>query len=253
MRGKIAAVLFWLVLWQGAALALHNPILLAGPAETAQALANLAGQEAFYLALGTSLLRIGGGFFLGAAAAAALALAAWRWEAVRVLLEPLLSALTTVPIAAFVILLLIWTSSRYLSAAISFLVVLPPLYLALLSGLRSTDARLTEMADLFRVPLGRRLWYIHRPALAPQFLSACRLALGLCWKSGVAAEVIGVPAHTIGEGFYMAKISLDTPSLLAWTAALAVLSWLFQRLVLAVLRRLLLSGRETKNPGFSED
>lgn len=225
MRGKLASVLFWLAVWQAGAWALHNPILLAGPAETVRALLALLPQKDFYLALGTSLLRIGGGFFLAALAALVLALPAWRWEMVRVLLSPVMTLLTTVPVTAFVILLLIWTSSRYLSTAVSFLVVLPQLYLGLLAGLGCAGARLLEMAEVFRVPLGRRLWYIHRPALAPHLLSACKLALGMCWKSGVAAEVIGVPAHTIGEGFYMAKITLDTAGLFAWTAALVAVSW----------------------------
>ena len=145
------------------------------------------------------------------------------------------SLLLTIALVAAVILLLL-------------LVVLPQLYLALLSGLQSADVRLLELAEVFHVPLGRRLWYIHRPALAPQLRSACRLALGMCWKSGVAAEVIGVPAHTIGEGFYMAKISLDTPGLLAWTAALLAVSWLFQRLVLALLERLLATPGPTSQP-----
>ena len=42
----------------------------------------------------------------------------------------------------------------------------------------------------------------------PYFLSACRLSLGMCWKAGVAAEVIGVPSGSIGEKLYNAKIYL---------------------------------------------
>ena len=43
----------------------------------------------------------------------------------------------------------------------------------------------------------------------PYFLSACRLSLGMCWKAGVAAEVIGVPSGSIGEKLYNAKIYLN--------------------------------------------
>ena len=46
----------------------------------------------------------------------------------------------------------------------------------------------------------------------------------------------------------MAKISLDTPGLLAWTAALLAVSWLFQRLVLALLERLLATPGPTSQP-----
>ena len=234
-RAAIGA--FWLLVWQLAAMAVDNSILLAGPAAVLRSLGGMALRGEFWLALATSLLRIGGGFFLGFLAAALLALPAHRFPGVRALLAPPVALMKTVPVASFVILLLIWTSSRYLSTAISFLVVLPQLYLSLLAGLESADRRLLEMARVFRVPGRRRFWYLYRPALAPHLLSACRVALGMCWKSGVAAEVIGVPAHTIGEGFYLSKVNLDIPGLLAWTAALLCLSWLFERAVLCLLGR----------------
>ena len=31
------------------------------------------------------------------------------------------------------------------------------------------------------------------PAVLPAFRQGCSVALGICWKSGVAAEVIGLP------------------------------------------------------------
>ena len=61
------------------------------------------------------------------------------------------------------------------------------------------------------------------------------MALGLCWKAGVAAEVIGLPAGTIGERLYTAKIYLQTPDLFAWTAVILALSAIFERLFLAAV------------------
>ena len=56
------------------------------------------------------------------------------------------------------------------------------------------------------------------------FASGLSLAIGLCWKSGVAAEVIGIPSGSIGEKLYKAKIYLETPDLFCWTVAVVVLS-----------------------------
>ena len=41
----------------------------------------------------------------------------------------------------------------------------------------------------------------------------------MAFKSGIAAEVIGVPDFSIGANLYEAKIYLDTASLFAWTLA----------------------------------
>ena len=62
----------------------------------------------------------------------------------------------------------------------------------------------------------------------PYFLSACRLSLGMCWKAGVAAEVIGVSSGSIGEKLYNAKIYLNTPDLFAWTIVIIVISFVFE-------------------------
>ena len=62
-----------------------------------------------------------------------------------------------------------------------------------------------------------------------------QLALGLCWKSGIAAEVIGLPENTIGENLYNAKIYLNTPDLFAWTLVIVVVSVLFERIFLRLI------------------
>ena len=99
------------------------------------------------------------------------------------------------------------------------------------------DALGREMARLFRVPWARRLRYIHLPALEPFLLAGCSTALGMSWKAGVAAEVIGVVGGSIGERLYEAKIYLETADLLAWTVVIVAVSALFERLFLALLRR----------------
>ena len=61
----------------------------------------------------------------------------------------------------------------------------------------------------------------------------------MSWKSGVAAEVIGVVSGSLGERLYDAKIYLQTAELLSWTVVIVTLSAAFEHLVLRLLRRLL--------------
>ena len=70
----------------------------------------------------------------------------------------------------------------------------------------------------------------------PYFVSACSLSLGLCWKSGIAAEVIGLPDGSIGEKLYQAKIFLQTDELFAWTIVVIAVSVLFEKTFLFLLR-----------------
>jgi NitT/TauT family transport system permease protein len=94
------------------------------------------------------------------------------------------------------------------------------------------------MAKVFKIPTLRRIRYIEAPQIMPFFYSGCEIALGLCWKSGIAAEVIGIPKGSIGERLQQAKVYLDTPDLFAWTVVIVVLSFLFERLILTLLKQL---------------
>lgn len=115
--------------------------------------------------------------------------------------------------------------------------VLPVIYTNMLIGIRSVDRQLLEMAQVFRVPALRTVRYIYLPQIMPFFYSGCSVSLGLSWKAGVAAEVIGIPRGSIGERLQQAKVYLDTPDLFAWTLVIVVLSLTFERLVLYIIKK----------------
>ena len=234
------AVAFWLLVWQGASMALaalwpNGHLLLASPISAALRLGELAVTAAFWRAIGWSALRIIGGFLLSCCAASLLAVPASRWRWVQELLSPLVAVVKAVPVASFIILALVWLDSRSLSCFIAFLMVFPPVYLGVLEGIRQTDGKLLEMAKVFRVPLGRQVRAIYLPAVLPHFRTAVSLGLGLCWKAGIAAEVIGLPGGSLGERLYSAKVYFQTPDLFAWTAVIVAVSVVFEKVFLALI------------------
>ena len=229
------AVIFWLFLWQAGAMVINQRIILVSPLRVLARLAELAPTPEFWGAIGYSLVRITAGFLLGVAAGTLLAALSARFRRVEELLAPALLAIKSIPVASFIILALILFSSRNLAVLISFLIVLPVLYTNILGGIRAADPQLLEMARVFRVPLGRQLRGIYLPAVLPYFRSAVSLGLGLCWKSGAAAEVIGLPAGSVGEALYTAKVYFQTGDLFAWTAVIVAVSVLSEKLLLRLL------------------
>ena len=235
---RIAAVATALVLWQAAAWLLDSNILLAGPLEVLGRFPFLLRETDFLPSLWFSFSRIIGGFLLALLLGTALAALAGRFRAVDIFLAPYMVTIKTVPVASFIILALLWLSSAGLSVFISFLMVLPIIYTNVLSGIRSIDPKMEEAARLFRVPWLRRVLYLWLPSVKPYLLSACSVALGLSWKAGVAAEVIGVPSGSVGEAMYVAKVHLDMVDLLCWTVVIVAASLLFEKLFLALMRAL---------------
>ncbi len=228
---KILIIIFWLGAWQLLAMSVDNFLLVVTPLQALRALLALAGQAEFWRSAFGSLWRIALGFLLGAVFALLLAAVSYRYKIAEEVLRPFMVFCKAVPVAVFAVLLLIWWGSSMLAVAICFLVVFPNIYLNTLEGLKNADRGLLEMAEVFRLPFGTRFFYIYRPALKPFLLSAFQLSLGMCWKSGVAAEVIGTPNHSIGGALYLAKIYLNTADLFAWTAVIIVLSVFFEKII----------------------
>lgn len=240
---KAAAVVIALAVWQAGAMLLGESLLLVTPIDVIKRLFTLLPEQDFISAAGFSFLRIVSGFLMALITGAILSALAGKFHIVEVMLRPFIVTIKSVPVASFIILCLIWLNSKSLSIFISFLMVLPIVYTNLLQGIRSTDPKMLEMAGIFSVGWLKRLKYIYLPQIKPYLISACSVAIGLAWKSGIAAEVIGIPDGSIGEKLYEAKVYLSTGDLFAWTVVIVILSIIFEKLFLKLLK-ILFAGLE---------
>lgn len=247
---RTVIILFWLILWHVGSLVIKNSLIFVGPLDMLQALMIQIPTFEFWKTIAYSFGKISLGFLSAFFLGILLGSAGYRFSLVQELLEPVMLLFKSIPVASFVILALIWIGSSQLSVLISFLVVLPIIYINTIAGLESTDPKLLEMASVFRIARWKKVFYIYGPALLPYLVSGCKSALGMSWKSGIAAEVIGVPAHSIGEKLYMSKIYLSTADLFAWTFVIIVISALFESVFLFLLKKLAEKGgfHDHKNP-----
>jgi NitT/TauT family transport system permease protein len=233
----LGVVVFWLAVWQLAALAVDQEILLVSPGGALARLGELILTADFWGTVGHSLVRIGGGFVVASVVGVLGAAAAATSRVFDALVTPALAAVRSTPVVSFIILVLMLPIRGQLAFVISFLMVLPITYTNVLEGIRHRDPALLEVATVFRVPLLRRLSAIDVPAVLPFFIASCKIGVGLAWKSGIAAEVIGLTGGSIGEQLYQAKILLNSADLFAWTAVIIGVSFAFEKVVLALLRR----------------
>lgn len=240
---RILGVGIALAVWQLAAMELRQKILLVTPAAVVKRLGTIWQVEGFFPSIWFTFAHISLGFLLGLALGCSLAFLAARWRWMETLLWPWMITIKSVPVASFVVICLIWLSAGNLSVFISFLIVLPMIYQNMLTGLLSLDPALREMAQVFHIPWQKRFTYLTLPQLRPYLLSACRVTVGMAWKAGVAAEIIGTPQGSVGKMLYQAKIYLDTDDLLAWTVVIVAVSVLSEKVFLLVLRKLLSATR----------
>jgi len=229
---------FWLCVWQGAALLTDNSLLLPAPVAVLARLGQLVFTAAFWRIVLASLLRILCGMAIAVALGCILAVICCRWRLLNDLLSPLLTIVKSTPVASFIILLLIWIGRDALPAVIVILMVLPVVWGNVCAGIRTTDPLLLRTAKVFGFSRWRTLRRVYVPWVMPHFLSACRTSLGLAWKSGIAAEVLTVPALSIGKMLYESKLYWEVQDLFAWTVVVILCSLLIEKVLMAAIGRL---------------
>ena len=243
------AVVFWLLTWQIVSMQIGQEILMVSPVVAGKRLIQLLPEIHFWSTVLHSTERIMGGFLLGALTGTVMAVLAFRHRKVEELCYPMVCVMKSTPVASVIILLLMWMSSGNLSVSIVFLMTFPIFYTNVLEGLQQMDPKLTELAEVFELPKWVRVRWLAIPQLLPYMRAGCALGIGLAWKAGTAAEVIGISGGTIGEKLYQAKIYLETADLLAWTTMILVLSYLFEKLFLGILD---MAGERLKRIQISE-
>ena len=238
-RNKLVAVVIALLVWQLTAMAIPQRILLVGPVEVFLRLFTIWREPGFTSSLANSLGHIVLGFAIGYLVGIGLAVLAYKWKTVETLLWPWVITIKSVPVASFVVICLIWLSTRNLSVFISFLIVFPITYQNILSALRGISRELIDLSRLEDMGYFRKVKDLYLPQISAGLISTASLTAGMAWKAGVAAEIIGTPSPSIGKELYLSKIYLDTDDLLAWTVIIVILSVACEKAIVALLKRVL--------------
>lgn len=237
LRGILIAV-FWLAVWQGLSMLVSSELLLPSPLATAQSFLRLMGTNAFWLSAAYSLLRVLGGYTCAVLFGCMLGILCAGLPFANALLQPLRSIMKAMPVASFIIILLLWMPTNIAPAFTAFVMVLPLVWANVQEGVLRTDRGLLEMAQVFRFTRKKVVSNIYLPSVLPYLLSACTTGIGFAWKAGVAAEVLARSANSIGKYLLQSKNMLETADMFAWTALVVVLSIALERIFARLLNRI---------------
>ena len=230
-------VLIWLVIWQVLSLVVNNVVLLSGPIDTFKALITLGSEPSFYLSIGITAGKILMGFLIGMLSGTVLSILSYKINLVKDFLSPFVSVIKSIPIVSFIIIALIWAGSSYVTVIVSAIISFPIFYKNLLEGLLVTDSKLLELAFVYQMKPAKKLKYIYIPSVSSHVRSAVSLAIGMAFRGGITAEVVGQPLRSIGNGLYLSKINLATSDMLAWTFASVLCAFIIEKLISYLVKR----------------
>ena len=232
----ICVATFWIIIWEAASrlVSRNNDLLLLilpSPFTVLKKWLEIAFTSPFIKAELLTLGRIFIGFAIGCIFGFISGILTHISKLLYSLLSPILKIIRAVPVVAIIILMYLFFSSSTLPILIVCLMVLPIVWQTVHDGLENTDKSLLEMAKVFNLSNKKTLYAVKLPHITPSLITACVNALGLAWKSGVAAEVICLPDASLGTLLWQGKGNVNYDEVYAVTLTVVLLSIIIEFLL----------------------
>lgn len=229
------SVILWLAIYQILSVYLDKPIFLPSLPAIGAALGQICTRGDFFAILFHTISGITVGFLLAFITGCICAVLCHSYRIFHFILYPPLKIMQSVPVASFIILILLWISSKDLSIYISFMMAFPTIYISVSQGLNHPNEEHLTLCRNYSVSRVKQFFIFRIPDLFPFIVNGAKTALGFCFKSGIAAEIIGLPQNSIGEQLYKAKLYLATDELFAWTFVIVIAGVLFEKICIGML------------------
>lgn len=231
------AIIFWVVIWYILSYLINKEVFLPYPHTVLKRFSEIVVTPQFLITVLSSLIRILLGFLVGTVFGFGLAFLTHYSSWAEAFVSPAIKVVRATPVVSFILLAYLWLNNDTIPVFIALLMVTPIVWQNTSAGLLSLDGGLLEMSKVFKLKKYKIFTKIIMPQLGPHLYSGSMSALGLAWKSGIAAEVISYPQIAIGKEMNEAKVLLETADVLVWSVSVIVLSMLFELLFKTIFKK----------------
>lgn len=224
-----------LAIWYAAAAIANNQLVLPQPHQVLVLTFQLLGKGATYLALLFTLLRAAVAFALSLAFAVALMLLVGCYAKSKFAVGAIVTFLRALPTIAIILVTLILFNSFVTPVIVAFLVVFPVIF-GVLDRSLVHNAKLLDLCKAYRVKPWKKVKLALFPLICEDLPSIIKENLPLCIKIVIAGEVLALPLAGLGRQMYIAKVNLDTASVVALTVLALVVCFAVSGIVAAIER-----------------
>ena len=235
----VASFALVVAVWEGGrAVGLINPKLFPSVTAVLSACVTMLRDGSLQTHIAASFGRVMIGFSMGIAGAVVLGFLIGWFRTVRMLLDPVINFFRALPPIALIPLMIIFfgigeTPKIIVLTYASFFPALVVIYQSLV-GLDPIFVRVGRTLGSTNMELFRR---IILPQLVPSIITACRVSLGVCWATLVAAELIAAQKG-IGAMMVEAQNFFQMPPLVLGIMLIGAISLLMDGVVRFIERRL---------------
>jgi NitT/TauT family transport system permease protein len=233
-------LIVFIVAWQAiVSLGDFPPYILPAPAAVGARFVTAWTDGTIAPHLAATLLEVVLGFAVGAGLALVAGYSLARSVLVERLLSPYLVAAQATPILAVAPLIALWFGPGLLGkVVICALIVLFPVAIYTMVGIRAVDARLLELGRSLRATRRQVLPTLERPAALPSIFGGMRVGVTLAVVGAIVGEWAGADKG-LGVLINLARGSLfDIPLLFATLLTISLLGIVLYFIVVIIERRL---------------
>ncbi len=218
----LVAVIF--AAWAICAAAVDDSFVLPSVAETFSALGETLALRAFWTGLGGTVLRCVISYAISVALFFALFCLSAALDGFRRFIDPLISALRTMPTVAVALILALVVGGYVAPVVLAVLVIMPILYSSARARVATVPTELTEVCRICGANRRQTLCSVYLPTAAAGLPDALSSAFSYNVKAVIGAEILVQAAGSLGMLMNLAKVYLMTASLIAMTFFAVVLA-----------------------------
>ncbi len=186
----------------------------------------------------TSLVRVLAGFSAGSAAGLIMGILMGYRQCINKALHPIFSLLYPIPALGWLPVLMLWVGiGEMLPIIIIFICSFFPVLYNTVTGIRTVDPNLINVARTLGASEGKILFTVALPLALPNIFTGLRLEAGMAWRVIIAAEMVAIPTG-IGALLMKAESLIRLDIVIVCLMVLAVMCLSFERFFIFAERKL---------------
>jgi ABC-type nitrate/sulfonate/bicarbonate transport system permease component len=236
--GYAASVAVILALWQYGSSKAIIPLLFPSPLNTWRTAVQLLEEGRLLNDVVASLSRIGIGFTLGSLLGIVLGVLMGSFRTVRLIFEPYVQFLRSLPALAWIPAAMLWFGTGEESKVL--LLIYTTVFVVALNtmiGVSSVPENQLRAARCFGASPWRTFYMVKAPATVGYMLTGMRLAMGNCFSTIIAAELLA-PESGLGYLIFSSRTWMQTEFAFVGIVILGLLGFLVDRVFHVTTTRL---------------
>lgn len=241
----IVILLFWCVI----ASMVDNPYIMPKPFDVFSLMFTQTRNASFYQAIAFTVYRSVSGLIIAFVLALVIGLLAGLHRRVEDLFSPIYLLTKSIPNISYILIALIWTNNETAVKIISFMILFPMFYSNIVSGIHQIDRDLIDVTKIYPEKWYRMIFRVYLPCIETYLLASLSNGMGLAFKVGVMAEILGSVSPGIGRQFQLCRIDSNMIGIFAWTIWIILILYLIEFLIKWIHRsisEILLNRKGTK-------